>query len=990
MVTSNAKEQRMKKVLSLSSLIIESLTSNYDRISDEYDLTDLYAELEGQLNKTNESLNKTDESSPLLTQLKGLIEKIRLHELKNEIFHCKVYKKRGSEPNPIYLYNISSPRDQILVKYANKCHMPRGLNIVFQPRTNKIELIGFYPKFENDLRQRQGIDLQGIPGETTAFYYKYSGSLIMVWKDLNGDITVTSKTSAIDFAGGDKTGRIQNAKKVILDCLRDNPNLEKQLDEGQFLGLEYVSPKEQVHGAEVGRETLVAIQYSTKVVIEDGVQKSGAPITSLGHLFPHQPIPEDIFSGALTQPEHITTKLDPKPLILAINRERDFLRADTLTALLADHLSDDVTFTTGPIKHAAISGDVLEGFVITVNTKNGPVKEKLKLPYYNYRTFLMRSFIQNVMALEVEDLEKTGLSKDAARTQVKFTVELATKHAKLFKDMTDSYVRLWVVTPEGREFWKHAAWTTFFKFEEALEKGKHTYPSVGLHILAADLAMDEIKERGDERGHFKYGVEDQSERIKALGLQPAELIPETPEQIELPVKSFRAARDLIQASSIAMNGPVCGTVLIKQDTGHAEALEGQAIIDKLMSYVPEEKRLVCIPKLDMESAKKRMAEADRAVQELKERISDPEFTLKEDQKFTIGTRTYTIKTIKAPIRATAAADGEAADGADASATKGRKDNPTIVIKGLSGSGKTILAKALAEKYNAVTASADIYFRHTGGFDTSKLGHAHGWCQATYAAALLKGESVIVDNTNPSYFEQTFYGRCTKLPLTADRPFVVIEVDARPEDIEQSAWNKEQLEKKYELFESQSLEATADDKSPETYLQRITKTPDTKGGYTRASIVFSQADIWRFKGTKENDEYHVTLDFGKNTVANYPPFLRFKAVERLTLEDEGGRLSCLKCEEIGLDGKPLKDADEKVIYRHITLDASHKKYKPSDTGLLVTGELPPTHVQVLEDEEPIIGIVNHLPSIQRKKGAAGGKKGGEVKSGGKKGGKVKTK
>jgi len=74
-----------------------------------------------------------------------------------------------------------------------------------------------------------------------------------------------------------------------------------------------------------------------------------------------------------------------------------------------------------------------------------------------------------------------------------------------------------------------------------------------------------------------------------------------------------------------------------------------------------------------------------------------------------------------------------------------------IVKGLPGSGKSTLAKELAEKTGATIYSTDDFWYLLGNgeyaYDPAMAGAAHLWNQKRVKAALARGESVIVDNTN---------------------------------------------------------------------------------------------------------------------------------------------------------------------------------------------------------------------------------------------------
>lgn len=81
-----------------------------------------------------------------------------------------------------------------------------------------------------------------------------------------------------------------------------------------------------------------------------------------------------------------------------------------------------------------------------------------------------------------------------------------------------------------------------------------------------------------------------------------------------------------------------------------------------------------------------------------------------------------------------------------------------LIRGLPGSGKSTIAKRLAEETGACHFEADMYFMFDGYYlyDKSNIRHAHRWCQNQTLKALNSGLNVVVSNTFTELWELQAY------------------------------------------------------------------------------------------------------------------------------------------------------------------------------------------------------------------------------------------
>jgi predicted kinase len=90
--------------------------------------------------------------------------------------------------------------------------------------------------------------------------------------------------------------------------------------------------------------------------------------------------------------------------------------------------------------------------------------------------------------------------------------------------------------------------------------------------------------------------------------------------------------------------------------------------------------------------------------------------------------------------------------------KTNSDRSVILLRSVSGAGKSTVANLFAEP--KVIVSADAYFEKNGGydFDPSKLGDAHRECQNNFECALQDPSilNIVVSNTNTKPSDYQYY------------------------------------------------------------------------------------------------------------------------------------------------------------------------------------------------------------------------------------------
>ncbi len=71
-----------------------------------------------------------------------------------------------------------------------------------------------------------------------------------------------------------------------------------------------------------------------------------------------------------------------------------------------------------------------------------------------------------------------------------------------------------------------------------------------------------------------------------------------------------------------------------------------------------------------------------------------------------------------------------------------------IVRGIPGSGKSTVARTIADAISGYHFEADMYFEQDGEykFDMTKLHQAHQWCQNQVSSCLYYGTNVVVSNT----------------------------------------------------------------------------------------------------------------------------------------------------------------------------------------------------------------------------------------------------
>ena len=102
----------------------------------------------------------------------------------------------------------------------------------------------------------------------------------------------------------------------------------------------------------------------------------------------------------------------------------------------------------------------------------------------------------------------------------------------------------------------------------------------------------------------------------------------------------------------------------------------------------------------------------------------------------------------------------------------------ILVRGLTGSGKSTLGQLLSSRHNHVLVEADQFFTRSDGayeFDVTKLAEAHAWCLDTTKAFLALGWTPVVANTFTQRWELQSY-----LDLGVETQILTVATNLTPE------------------------------------------------------------------------------------------------------------------------------------------------------------------------------------------------------------------
>uniref|UniRef100_A0A6C0J718 Uncharacterized protein n=1 Tax=viral metagenome TaxID=1070528 RepID=A0A6C0J718_9ZZZZ len=185
---------------------------------------------------------------------------------------------------------------------------------------------------------------------------------------------------------------------------------------------------DQTHGTRVKTEEFVITSIGEKLMLDiNNCNNMGRnPLTFCEHLN-HKKLHQLCLKYNMPVTS-IWSINNPRVFMNALKKQRDTMTLTSLYSLIKDY--DDIIDTYhGTCDHSDVLGDVLEGLVIWTDDKI----IKLKLPEYTHRTFCYRSWINKFKPAEYA---------------------FRSSNINNFIEHLDTYLKYWVVTNEGRDYWK--------------------------------------------------------------------------------------------------------------------------------------------------------------------------------------------------------------------------------------------------------------------------------------------------------------------------------------------------------------------------------------------------------------------------------------------------------------------------------------------------------------------------------------------------------
>ena len=392
-----------------------------------------------------------------------------------------------------YMFTFNGWSDSMMIKYAKTYQFPRGCPVLWKPG-HFIDIRGFYPKFENDKLTETGFDSRVLEGASSIeFFLKWSGFLIQLFSfEIEGCYywSVLSKSKA-DL----KNPFVQLGRKLIEPKI--TYDLAKELaDNHLYLGAEGLSSEDDMHGyiarmnaaivTCIGQGTYANLKSNKNIFFENRIVQYRK----------HNEITEFCRKFRLSCDNAISIRGDYHMLAAFTNllfARRDFMKIRDFRRtfeMFERQYPAGCLVSSGTASHEAVAGDILEGMVFSITGIDGDqTTEKVKLPYYTWRTMFLRSW------LGAGGLKKQGRESNRIADVNFITMESLSKMV--------AYTERWCTSPEGKahfmKMMKAAAFTLQCSGQIAVNGKMCTMITENLHVYLADeieqLSNEALEER---------------------------------------------------------------------------------------------------------------------------------------------------------------------------------------------------------------------------------------------------------------------------------------------------------------------------------------------------------------------------------------------------------------------------------------------------------------------------------------------------------------
>jgi hypothetical protein len=421
----------------------------------------------------------------LSEKLKSSIGKQTTDALKFSVAHNKQLDT--------YMFTFNGWSDSLMRKYAKTYQFPRGCPVLWKPG-HFIDIRGFYPKFDNDEITETGFNTQVLEGASSIeFFLKWSGFLIQLFAfEIEGRYywSVLSKSKADTQNPFVQLGRKLIEPKMTLD-------LAKELaDNHLYLGAEGLSPEDDMHGyiARMNAAIVTCIGQGTYANLIS--KKNLCFENTIVQYRKHNEITDFCRKYELSCDNAVSICGDYDVLATftkLIFARRDFMKLQdferTFEGFKCQYPAACMV-SSGTISHETVAGNNLEGMVFSIMEAGGKqTTEKVKLPYYTWRTMFLRTW------LGADDF-KDGESHPLANMQ--FVT------AKSLGKMV-SFAERWCTSPEGKahfmKMMKAAAFTLQCNGKVSVNGEMCTTITKNLHVHLADEIELLSPEALEEKAH---------------------------------------------------------------------------------------------------------------------------------------------------------------------------------------------------------------------------------------------------------------------------------------------------------------------------------------------------------------------------------------------------------------------------------------------------------------------------------------------------------